>query len=234
MPTENVIVRNDFVYKAHGGFVIGSEMSGGARNIFVYDCSFMGTDKGLRFKTARGRGGIVENIYCRNIYMKDIIGEAIYFDMYYFTKPPAPGQKVDIPSVNGGTPQFRNFYISDIACDGAEKGIFIRGLPEMSIKNINIDNIVLRTKRGVEIIEANQISLKNVRVEVDNNMPQVYIENSSNVNLDGFKYDKSANILFSINGNRTTGINVTNTDVSTAKIKSQFNNGAPESSLVIK
>ena len=233
MPTENMIVRNDIVYHAHGGFVIGSEMSGGARNIFVSDCSFIGTDKGLRFKTARGRGGIVENIYCKKIYMKDIVGEAIYFDMYYFTRPPAPGQKVDIPAVNEGTPQFRNFYISDIACDGAEKGIFIRGLPEMGIKNIYLTNVVLKTRRGVEIIEANNISLNNVRTEAGNNFPQVYVENSTNINLDGFKYDKSANVLFSINGDRTSAIHIINTDVSNAKVKSQFNNGATATSLII-
>lgn len=234
MPTENMIVRNDIVYRAHGGFVIGSEMSGGARNIFVTECSFIGTDKGLRFKTARGRGGIVENIYCKKIFMKDIIGEAIYFDMYYFTKPPAAGQKVEIPAVNEGTPQFRNFYISDIACDGAEKGIFIRGLPEMSIKNIHLDNMVLKTRRGIEIIEANAISLNNIRLDVGNALPQVYVENSSKITLNNFRYDKTANVLFSINGERTNGIQVNNTDVTSAKIKSQFNNGATETSLSIK
>jgi len=62
MPTANMIVRNCTVYHAHGGFVIGSEMSGGANNLYVSDCSFIGTDIGLRFKTVRGRGGMVENI----------------------------------------------------------------------------------------------------------------------------------------------------------------------------
>lgn len=57
VPTENFIIRDTKVYHAHGGFVIGSEMSGGARNIYVTNCTFMGTDVGLRFKTARGRGG---------------------------------------------------------------------------------------------------------------------------------------------------------------------------------
>src|ERR1700761_9112165 len=85
-PTENVVIRKNVVYRAHGGFVIGSEMSGGARNIFVTDCTFIGTDIGLRFKTVRGRGGIVEDIYIKNIAMRDIIGEAILFDMYYMSK----------------------------------------------------------------------------------------------------------------------------------------------------
>ncbi|HSU49663.1 MAG TPA: glycoside hydrolase family 28 protein, partial [Segetibacter sp.] len=133
-PTENVIVRNNLVYKGHGGFVIGSEMSGGARNIFVYDCSFMGTDNGLRFKTARGRGGVVENIYVKNIRMKDIVHDAILFDMYYFMKPPANNEKVAVPLVTEETPKFQNFYIDSIVCSGAERGIFIRGLPEMSVK----------------------------------------------------------------------------------------------------
>ncbi len=73
MPTENGIIRNNTIYKGHGGFVVGSEMSGGARNIFVENCTFMGTDKGLRFKSVRGRGGVVEHIYARNLYMKDIV-----------------------------------------------------------------------------------------------------------------------------------------------------------------
>ncbi|PZP41247.1 MAG: glycoside hydrolase, partial [Pseudopedobacter saltans] len=77
VPTENVIVRNNIVYHAHGGFVIGSEMSGGAKNIWVSDCSFIGTDIGLRFKTTRGRGGIVENIHIKNITMANIPFDAI-------------------------------------------------------------------------------------------------------------------------------------------------------------
>src|SRR5438046_4377885 len=123
MPTENMIVRNCVVYHAHGGFVIGSEMSGGARNLYVSDCSFIGTDIGLRFKTTRGRGGIVENIYVRNIVMKDIVGEAILFDMYYAAVDPVPlaGEKREPPKVETlpvsiETPQFRNCFINCIIC----------------------------------------------------------------------------------------------------------------------
>ena len=76
------------MYHAHGGFVIGSEMSGGARNMWISNCTFIGTDIGLRFKTTRGRGGLVENIFIRDIYMKDIPGEAILFDMYYMAQDP--------------------------------------------------------------------------------------------------------------------------------------------------
>ena len=69
----NLIIDGCTVYHGHGGFVIGSEMSGGAHDILVRNCRFIGTDVGLRFKSARGRGGVVKDIWCRDIYMKDIV-----------------------------------------------------------------------------------------------------------------------------------------------------------------
>jgi polygalacturonase len=123
-PTENVVVRNNVVYRGHGGFVIGSEMSGGARNIFVSDCTFIGTDIGLRFKTTRGRGGVVENIFIKNIAMRDIVHQAILFDMYYMGNSPSSGESInDVASVpvTEATPSFRNFHVSNVVCNGAEK-----------------------------------------------------------------------------------------------------------------
>lgn len=232
-PTENVIIRNNVVYKAHGGFVIGSEMSGGARNIFVYDCSFMGTDIGLRFKTARGRGGVVENIYVKNIRMKDIEGDAILWDMYYFTKPPKAGEAIEVPAVTDGTPRFRNFQISDIVCNGAKRGIFIRGLPEMKVKDIELSNIVLKTDKGAEIIEANGISMKNVTLISDKASPVVYVESGSNITLNGFKYSPNAGLLFSINGDKNENIRVLNANVPNNPDKVAFNNGANPSVLTL-
>jgi polygalacturonase len=233
-PTENVVVRNSTVYHAHGGFVIGSEMSGGAKNIFVYDCNFIGTDKGLRFKTARGRGGMVENIYCKDIFMKNIVGEAIYFDMYYFTKPPKPGEKVEAPAVTEATPQFQNFYIENIVCNGAEKGVFIRGLPEMSIRNINLSNLVLKTNKGIEIIEAENINLSNITVETKNTNPVVYVENSSKVSFNKFVLNNEAELLLNVSGERTKAIKFTNADVSKAKSNITFTNGAVEAAVEMK
>jgi DNA sulfur modification protein DndE len=133
LPTKDVIVKNCVVYHAHGGFVIGSEMSGGTNNMFVSNCTFIGTDIGLRFKTTRGRGGMVENIYVNNINMKDIAAEAILFDMYYMAKDPVvlAGEKreppvVEMKPVDETTPQFQNFYFRNITCNGAAKGNFYK------------------------------------------------------------------------------------------------------------
>ncbi|MFD2584850.1 glycoside hydrolase family 28 protein [Pedobacter vanadiisoli] len=224
VPTENVIVRNNVVYHAHGGFVIGSEMSGGAKNIWVYNCSFIGTDIGLRFKTTRGRGGVVENIYINNINMIDIPGEAILFDMYYAAVDPVPlaGEKreaiktVTVP-VTEATPQFRNFYIKDIVANGAEKAIFFRGLPEMNIKDINLENVTIKAKKGIEIIEAAGIFLKNINVITDNTSPVVTIRNGSRINISNFKYPDGSKVLFDVSGEKSKEVKISGTDVSKAK-----------------
>jgi len=225
-PTENMIVRNDVVYRAHGGFVIGSEMSGGAKNIFVSNCTFIGTDIGLRFKTTRGRGGVVEKIYIKDIAMRDIIGNAILFDMYYGGKSVLDGAEANakpdgvkaIP-VTEATPQFKDFYVSNVVCDGAAMGLLIRGLPEMSIKGIHLDNVVLKTTKGAEISEAQDVTLKNVRFESKETSPVVRVDNSSNIKFDGIKYTDGADLIFKVTGDRTKDVSVINTDASKAKKK---------------
>ena len=234
-PTENVIIRDDIVYRAHGGFVIGSEMSGGARNIFVYNCSFVGTDVGLRFKTVRGRGGVVEKIYIKNISMKDIIHQAIFLDMYYAAKPPAPSDPTgrlvadSIVPVTEATPRFRDIHISGIVCDGAGEAIYVRGLPELNIQDITFENMVLKADKGVELIAARNISLTNIRLATRDTDPVIYVENSSGLHFDAIKYNKGAALLFSINGDKCGSLSVTGTDMSGATRKTAFNYGATES-----
>jgi hypothetical protein len=240
-PTENVIVRNCVVYHAHGGFVIGSEMSGGSRNLFVYNCSFIGTDVGLRFKTTRGRGGVVEKIYVTDITMKDIAGDAVLFDMYYAAKDPVPlaGEKreepkVEVFPVTAATPQFKDFYINNIVCNGADRAIFVRGLPEMNISNIHMDNMVISAKKGMEATEATGIHLKNVRLIVDKTDPVISINNSNNVSFDKLTYNTGSKTLFGISGSKTNNITVINTDMSSAKNKTDFSAGAAATSLTVK
>lgn len=241
MPTENVWVRNCTVYHAHGGFVIGSEMSGGAKNLYVENCTFAGTDIGLRFKTTRGRGGVVENIYINNINMIDIAGEAILFDMYYAAKDPVPlaGEKREAPKVQmlpvtEETPQFKNFYVNNVVCNGAEKAVFVRGLPEMHIENIFLQNMVIRSQKGIEISEATGIMFKNVKIVSQDTNPVVDILNSKSIVFDNLKYPETTNLLFRIGGDRTSNIAVNNTNTSAAKQKAEFEFGARESDLKIK
>ncbi len=83
VPCSKLVVENCTVCHGHGGFVVGSEMSGGVNDMMVRDCRFLGTDVGLRFKSKRGRGGIVEGIWIEDIRMTDIVTDGILFDLHY-------------------------------------------------------------------------------------------------------------------------------------------------------
>ena len=233
MPTENVIIRGCTVYASHGGFVIGSEMSGGARNIYVSNCTFIGSDIGLRFKTTRGRGGVVENIFIKDIYMKNIPAEAILFDMYYMAKDPVAlvGEKRELPKVefkqfDETTPSFRNFHISNVYCNGAEKGIFLRGVPEMHVKDIVLENMVLQADKGIDVQEASNITFRNIKVISKETNPVVDVIQSDNLVFDNITYKEGAELLFRISGDRSKDIKVKNTDASKAKEKASFELGA--------
>lgn len=161
MPTENVIISDCHVYHGHGGFVIGSEMSGGARNIMVRRCQFIGTDTGLRFKSARGRGGVVEKIYIDNVTMASIAKEAITLDLYYSIN--ANGKAID--KADETTPIFRDININNVACRGADRAMVFNGLPEMPVKDISISNSTFTTTQGATIDHIDGLTLNRVVFE---------------------------------------------------------------------
>lgn len=240
MPTKDVIIRNCTVYASHGGFVIGSEMSGGINNIYVSNCTFIGSDIGLRFKTNRGRGGVVENIFIKNIYMKDIPGEAILFDMYYMAKDPIPlmGEKRELPKVemlpvDETTPQFKNFYISNVYCNGAERAVFIRGIPEMHVKNIQISNSLFQSNKGIDIQEASNIQFNNVKVYSKITDPVIDIINSDQIVFDHLLYPEKTDMLLRIAGNRTKGIQLIHSNVKSKDLL-QAGLGALPAEIILK
>jgi polygalacturonase len=240
-PTENVFIKDCVVYASHGGFVIGSEMSGGVKNVTVENCTFIGTDIGLRFKTTRGRGGVVENINVKNIFMKDIVGEAILFDMYYAAKDPVPqpGEKREVPKVelkpfDETTPVFKNFNINNVYCDGAEKAIFVRGIPESHINNIKLNNIFIKSKIGIEVQEASAISFNNVEVISNNTNPCVDIVNSDNLTFNGSKFSPKALLGFYILGERSKDIKIENADFKNVAEKYKLDSNVAESVISIK
>ena len=215
-PTENVIIDGCTVYHGHGGFTVGSEMSGGVRNISVTNCTFIGTDVGLRFKSTRGRGGVVENIFISDIYMKNIPTEAIRFNLFYDYSAPIreDGQEerspfLDRPFVQVGveTPQFRNIEIKNIFCRGAERAVILVGLPEMTVKNIKFDNMFISANEGFIFVDAEDIELKNIQVTIGKG-PLIACFNSKNVFMTNISQNDSINTILSIDGKRSGNINI--------------------------
>ena len=176
-PAQNYTITNCTMLSGHGGVVIGSEMSGDVRKITISNCIFDGTDRGIRIKSARGRGGVVEEIRVDNIIMKNIRDQAIVLDLQYAKTQPEP--------VSERTPRFRNIHFSDITAEG-NQAAFLNGLAEMPIENITFNNINITAKTGFTIKEAKNIEFHNVQVNTASG-PAISAENVNNLEIEGVK-----------------------------------------------
>jgi DNA sulfur modification protein DndE len=213
-------------------------MSGSVRNVRVNNCVFMGTDIGLRFKTQRGRGGIVENIFISNIRMTKIATEAISFNMYYGGGAPEDedgpaGAAVKPMPVDDGTPQFRNIFMQDIVCRGARRAVQLQGLPEMPIRGIHLRNVAITADTGILCQDAQDITLHGVEIM---NAQGAVVEavRSRAIAIDRLTYTPGAETVFKLSGPETAGISATNTDTSAAKSPAILAPGVAENALVVK
>lgn len=205
-PNENLIVKNCVVFHGHGGVTVGSEMSGGVRNLHVSNCTFIGTDVGLRFKSNRGRGGVVENIYISKIEMMNIPTQAISFNLFYSGRSASEdidaggvGESGKVLPVTEETPQFRNIYIQDVHCKGAMLGIQLQGLPEMNLENVNLENIQMEADQGLVCSDAKNVNIKNLTL-FTKRAPVANFKNSGNVEIDGLHFQESAGPVVQISG----------------------------------
>ncbi len=178
IPTEYVTIKDCVVYHGHGGFVAGSEMSRGLKNIRVSNCNFIGTDVGIRFKSTLGRGGVVENIEFDNINMVNIPKQAILFTMAY------SGAMSSDEIIPEDIPEFRNVVIKNVNCSSARQAIQIDGLEQLPIHDIYMEDCVIAADRGVRVVRAEDIHLKNVTV-LDRNNPEVVVKYEDEVVRDG-------------------------------------------------
>lgn len=157
---KNVIIADCIVYHGHGGFVIGSNTDGGMENVSVNNCDFVHTDVGIRVKSGRDRGGLVHNIFIKNIYMTDIRREAILFNTYYEKDKKSSQPK----PVTTTTPRFSNFYLDHIYCVGANAAISLTGLPEMPLNQLYFSNINITANKGYSAIDTTNIIMKKVSI----------------------------------------------------------------------
>ena len=155
-PDEDITITNCTMLAGQGGVVIGSEMSGGVKKVVISNCVFDGTDRGIRIKSTRGRGGVVEDIQVNNIVMKDIKEEAITLDMLYSKMPSEP--------MSERTPVFRNIQISNLTGTNVLIPIKIRGLEESPITDITFTNIRITAKQKCVFQNYKRVVLRDVLV----------------------------------------------------------------------
>jgi len=162
-PCDNILIADNTVFHAHGGFVIGSEFSAGISRIVVRNNSFSGTDTGLRFKSGAGRGGVTSDIWISDIYMTDINDEAIVFQTGYVDRPVghenAQGLKTE-----EFLPDFRDIHISNVVCRGTRTGIAAKGsistIHDISLRGCTI----FYTDKAADIDDPSMFNMENVRL----------------------------------------------------------------------
>ncbi len=218
VPCENLVIRNNIVFHGHGGVTVGSEMSGGVKNMHVSNCTFIGTDVGLRFKSNRGRGGVVEDIFISGIQMKDIPTFAISFNLYYggvsaseMLEAGGIEQDVDVQPVTEETPQFKNIDISEIIVDGADQAILLQGLPEMNLENVKLRNMLLSANKGITMVDAKGVEMHNIKLETKEENA-VMMVNAQDVNISDLDFPYNGANSISIFGDKSGKITVKGPD----------------------
>ena len=165
-PTEDVLIEKCTFLAGHG-MSIGSETNGGVRNLLVRDCTFDGTDAGIRMKSNRGRGGVAENLTYQNLTMRNV-EIAIQITSYYPNKTtPKPGEADTAPAErNPSTPVWRNIRIQNVHATGCTKsaGVII-GLPEEPVANIAMENVIIEAPVGLRLVAARSITLHKVEIK---------------------------------------------------------------------
>ena len=228
---ENIIIAENIVYHAHGGFVIGSNTDGGMNNIWVTNNNFVNTDIGIRVKSNEGRGGLVHNVYIDHIYMRDILNEAILFSSYYEDRGPG-AVKTDVVATDK-TPNFQDFHISNVYCNSAKIAISIIGLPQMPVSKIDFTDVTISATKAFSSVEASDITLKNVKI-ISPDKTVFTLNNSRNVSINNVSFDNAASTFISAEGPTTIGITVTGTNVSKVANAVKLGAGVPKTAVVIK
>jgi len=143
-PSENIVIRNCHMKDGHGGVTIGSEMSGGVRNVFAEDCqlSSPNLNQALRFKTNAMRGGTIENVFIRNFTIGEISDAVLQVDFFYEEGPKGP----ELPVV-------RNIEIRDVTCKKAKYALYVRGFPNAPVRDIRLEHCNFENVAGANVVE---------------------------------------------------------------------------------
>ena len=162
-PSENIVVRRLHGERGHGGVVIGSEMSGGVKNVWVTDSEFKGTDRGLRIKSMRGRGGSIENVFYENVRHEDLRLMAVEVTTFYNSSNVKP--KTERP------PTIRGVHVKNITTHGAAQAIDIVGLPELPIQDVTFDDVEIASQRGVRCIDCKGVRFSRTKIAPQSGAP---------------------------------------------------------------
>nr|WP_321357725.1 glycoside hydrolase family 28 protein [uncultured Draconibacterium sp.] len=193
-PAENIVYRNCITRAGHGLITLGSETSGGMRNIEVYGLEAIGTNIGIRFKSAKVRGGLMENIHFHDIKMKDVANpfhfELNWYPEYSYCNIPdnIPEDEIKdrwrvlsqrVTPEEKGIPEFRNIKLSNITVEKAKRAFYANAYPEKPIHNITWENVTVEAEESGKLSYASDWTMNNVTLKTASGLPIELIESSN-------------------------------------------------------
>jgi polygalacturonase len=176
------ITITDCIFRHGHGCSIGSETVGGVRNVTVKNCQFENTENGIRIKSYRGKGGVIENIRFENITMKNVdpaitltcvYGGTSAGDAVQSTMPPEGATSTGTE----GLPVMRKILIRDLKATTQRGAGLILGLPDSLVSDVVLENVEIESHTGLSVKNAKGIELKNVKVTVKSGEPYL-LENA--------------------------------------------------------
>lgn len=183
-PSEDVTITNCIVHHAHRAVVIGSETSGGIRNVVADNITADGTENGIRIKSRRGRGG-VEDLRFDNWTMMNV-GAGNVVTSYYVM---GGEEQTTKQPVSNRTPVFRSINISNVSIEGAKRSIDIEGLPEMLIAGLQLSNVIASGELGLTASYTDAMRLHSLEINAYHGQA-FQIDNSTNLVLDNVTSSK--------------------------------------------
>ena len=224
---ENIVIAGCTVYHGHGGFVIGSETFGGARNVSVRNCTFVGTDVGIRLKSLRGKGGTVEKIFVDGVRMRGIQDEAILLDMFYGEE----GSEAVAQPVSELTPRFSDISINDVVCLGAGRAVLVKGLPEMPANTVVIRNTRITADEGALCINATGLMLSRCSITPVRG-PVLTLRESRDVTIEQTDVPPAAELFLRVEGERSRNILLSGLNLQQAKKGIETGPGVPPGAVI--
>lgn len=194
-PAENIVYRNSITRSGHGLITLGSETSGGIRNVEVYGLKAIGTTMGIRFKSAKVRGGLMENIKFHDIEM-DRVAYPFHFELNWYPAFSYPVIPEDIPEESykehwitmtkpvqppeRGIPEFRNLTISEVTVKNAGQAFYVNAYEEKLMNNVYWKNVSIEADKPGEISHALDWTMDNVKLSIPGET-QIAMTNVKNV-----------------------------------------------------
>jgi len=203
-PAENIVIRFCLSKEGHGAITCGSETAAGIKNLYVHDCVFDGTERGLRFKTRRTRAGGGDSLYYERIRIINA-KEAMRWDMLgsaFFMGELA--SRYPVPEVDRLTPHFRDVFMKDIIVENAEHFIRLSGIPESPAAGIVLENCEVTCKELPQFTDVDGLVLKNSTITAQNDT--IILVDARNITFDHVKMNTPGEVVYKREGDTTNSI----------------------------